>query len=449
MARFYKTSLTPQQNYTVDPRLYRALSGAMGPKSSTKASKKELLNGHVEVIPDDIPAYSEVKKEYESEVAKLTSELRQNPEGYKSIEPRISQLQQRMAADASPGGRLYAFEERAKQYNSYLDNAKKAAGDNQDLYEFNLSNIDTGGSYIDENGRPVPVKASFTNMWDQKAEQDFLKTVKTTITPKLLKDAEVKGLEIGSKYKDAVSIMTDLGYTDEQVKDYIMGNITPDMVQSMEYTHRYAKRAGHNVPEDFEDYVVGKVNSWSTAISGIKSAQRQTVTSDTDLAIAEKRRRAAAAGDKEEFTKSWYPLVDVMTEAVKKPTPELKKAIQNKEDKFIPIQSATDAFSSMATSANFGIDNQIVAVAYNPAKGKYYYRGLYDLRDKKGTINADWVELSTATLDNLKGNAKFDNERFARRARESGILNEDNLFDFSKVTPSDEEGDIDDEFDNN
>ncbi len=448
MARFYKTTPTQQQDYTVDPRLYNALSGSMGSKSAAKSSKKELLNGHVDVIPDDIPAYSDVRKEYEGEVERLTSQLRQNPNDYKSLEPQISQLKQRMAADQSPGGRLYAFNQRATEYNSYLDSAKEAAGDDQDMYDFNLSQIDVGKNYIDEYGKPVPVKAGFTKSWDQKAEQDFLKTVKTTITPKLLKDAEVKGLEIGSKYKDAVSIMTDLGYTDEQVKEYIIGNMTPDMMRSMKHSYDYSASRGTQPTETFEDFVVDKVNSWSTAISGIKSAQRQTVTSPTEASMAEGRRRAAAGSDKE-YVESWFPLVDVMKEALQRPNeasnPGLKQAIANNEDKFIPIKEATDAFKTHAAGANFGINNSIVKVAYNPARDKYYYMGLID--PKTGVANEDWVELSTATITNLKGQAKFNQEAFARRGKGAGVINpETNLFEWKGVRASGGEGDIDNEF---
>lgn len=448
MARFYKTTQTQQQDYTVDPRLYKALSGSMGAKSAAKSSKKELLNGHVDVIPDDIPAYSDVRKEYEEEVNRLTSQLRQNPNDYKSLEPQISQLQQRMAVDQSPGGRLYAFNQRATEYNSYLDAAKEAAGDDQDMYDFNLSHIDAGKTYIDEYGKPVPVKAGFTKAWDQKAEQDFLKTIKTTITPKLLKDAEVKGLEIGSKYKDAVSIMTDLGYTQEQVTDYIAGNLTPDMLRSMKHSYDYSTSRGTQPTETFEDFVVDKVNSWSTAISGVKSAQRQTVTSPTDASMAEGRRRAAAGADKE-YVESWFPLVDVMKEALQRPNesfnPGLKAAIANNEDKFIPIKEATDAFKTHAAGANFGINNSIVKVAYNPARDKYYYMGLID--PKTGVANEDWVELSTATITNLKGQAKFNQEAFARRGKGAGVINpETNLFEWKGVRASGSEGDIDNEF---
>lgn len=440
MARFYKTTPTQQQDYTVDPRLYNALSGSMGSKSAAKSSKKELLNGHVDVIPDDIPAYSDVRKEYEGEVERLTSQLRQNPNDYKSLEPQISQLKQRMAADQSPGGRLYAFNQRATEYNSYLDSAKEAAGDDQDMYDFNLSQIDVGKNYIDEYGKPVPVKAGFTKSWDQKAEQDFLKTVKTTITPKLLKDAEVKGLEIGSKYKDAVSIMTDLGYTDEQVKEYIIGNMTPDMMRSMKHSYDYSASRGTQPTETFEDFVVDKVNSWSTAISGIKSAQRQTVTSPTDASMAEGRKRAAAGADKE-YVESWFPLVDVMKEALKNPNetvnPGLKEAIKNNVDDYIPIKEATDAFKSHAAGANFGINNSIVKVAYNPARDKYYYMGLID--PKTGVANEDWVELSTATITNLKGQAKFNQEAFARRGMNEKVIDpRTNLLQFKEVRYSGE-----------
>lgn len=350
-----------------------------------------------------------------------------------------------MQADQQPGGRLYAFNERANQWNGYLEQAKKAAGDDADLYGFNVERISAGDQgYIDEFGKPIPIKAGFTTAWDQKAEQDYLKSIKTTITPKLLRDAEVKKLEIGSKYKDAVSVMTDLGYSKEDVADYIAGSITPDMLKSMKHSFDYAQARGNIGKEaKFEDYLVGKVNTWTDAIEGTKSAQRQTVTSDTDLAMREKAKRAASAGDKE-FVESWFPLVDVMKDAVKNPDPQLRAAIKSKKNEFIPIQSATDAFVTQAAGSNFGIDNNIVGVAYNPSTGKFYYKGLYDLR-KGNSPNKEWVELSTATLDNLKGNAKFDVERFARKAKKEGILGKNNLFDFSGVTPEDE-GDINDDF---
>lgn len=440
MARFYKTTPTQQQDYTVDPRLYNALSGSMGSKSAAKSTKKELLDGHVDVIPDDISAYRDVRKEYEGEVERLTSQLRQNPGDHRSLDPQISQLKQRVAADQAPGGRLYSFSQRAEQYNAFIDAAKTSAGDDQDLYEYNLSLIDTGNGHIDEYGKPVPVKAGFTKAWDQKAEQDFLKNISTTITPKLLRDAEVKGLEIGSKYKDAVSIMTDLGYTDEQVQEYIIGNLTPDMRNSMKHSYDYAASRGIQPAETFEDFVVDKINSWTAAISGIKSAQRQTVTSPTEASMAEGRRRAAAGSDKE-YVESWFPLVDVMKEALKNPNetvnPGLKEAIKNNVDDYIPIKEATDAFKSHAAGANFGINNSIVKVAYNPARDKYYYMGLID--PKTGVANEDWVELSTATITNLKGQAKFNQEAFARRGMNEKVIDpRTNLLQFKEVRYSGE-----------
>lgn len=445
MGKYYQTTPSQQVDYTVDPRLYAAMSGALGRKTPTKAASKDILGAQVSVVPDDIPAYTEVRKEYEGEISDLTSQISKNPNGYKSLQPRIDQLRQKMQADQQPGGRLYAFNERANQWNGYLEQAKKAAGDDADLYGFNVERISAGDQgYIDEFGKPIPIKAGFTTAWDQKAEQDYLKSIKTTITPKLLRDAEVKKLEIGSKYKDAVSVMTDLGYSKEDVADYIAGSITPDMLKSMKHSFDYAQARGNIGKEaKFEDYLVGKVNTWTDAIEGTKSAQRQTVTSDTDLAMREKAKRAASAGDKE-FVESWFPLVDVMKDAVKNPDPQLRAAIKSKKNEFIPIQSATDAFVTQAAGSNFGIDNNIVGVAYNPSTGKFYYKGLYDLR-KGNSPNKEWVELSTATLDNLKGNAKFDVERFARKAKKEGILGKNNLFDFSGVTPEDE-GDINDDF---
>lgn len=444
MGKYYQTTPSQQVDYTVDPRLYAAMSEALGKKSATKASTKDVLGAQVNVIPDDIPAYTEVRKEYEGEIADLTSQISRNPSGYKAVEPRIAQLRQKLEADNSPGGRLYAFNSKAKQYNELVAAAKTAAGDDAELFAYNIEQIDTGDGYIDELGRPVQVKGNFTSLWNQKAEQDYLKSVKTTITPKLLRDAEVKNLEIGSKYKDAVSIMTDLGYTKEDVVDYIAGSITPEMLKSMQHTFNYGKARGQYQNQEFDDFLVGKVNTWADAIEGTKSASRQNIQFDTEAGMAEKGKRAAAAGDKE-FVGSWFPILDIMKDAVKNPTPELRRAIQAKENKIFKVDSATDAFISQATDANFGINNSIVEVGYNPATGKYYYKGLYDLRSGKESANKDWIELSTATLDNLKGNTKFDIERTARKAKKEGIMNEANLFDFRLVDPADEE-DIDEDF---
>lgn len=448
MARFYKTSQTRQEDYTVDPRLYNALSGLGGRKTTTKATQDKLLKNHVNVVPDDIPDYTQVKQEYQSQVNELVSRLQQNPMEYKNLQPAIAELRSKMAADTSPGGRLYAFNKRAEDWNSRIDNATKLADGDQDVLDFYMSRLDASGGYIDELGRPVQIKSDFGKMWDQKAEQDYLKTIKTTITPKLLRDAEVKNLEIGSKYKDAVTLMTDLGYTEEDVADYIAGSITPDMLKSMRQTYDYAISRGMKPADSFEDFVTDKVGSWTKAISGVKSANRSTIQFDTEAGMAEKRSRAAAAGDKE-FTASWFPIVDVMKDAIKNPTSDtLKNAIRSKKDEYITIPSVTDALISQAAGSNFGIDNNIVEVAFNPAKGKFFYRGLYDLRDNStsGGDRNKWTELSTATIDNLKGNAKFDIERFAKRARNEGILNDSNLFDFSKLYPEGDDADPDNDF---
>ncbi|MCB9019282.1 MAG: hypothetical protein H6546_03040 [Chitinophagales bacterium] len=450
MARFYKTSQTRQEDYTVDPRLYNALSGLGGRKTTTKATQDKLLKNHVNVVPDDIPDYTQVKQEYQSQVNELVSRLQQNPMEYKNLQPAIAELRSKMAADTSPGGRLYAFNKRAEDWNSRIDNATKLADGDQDVLDFYMSRLDASGGYIDELGRPVQIKSDFGKMWDQKAEQDYLKTIKTTITPKLLRDAEVKNLEIGSKYKDAVTLMTDLGYTEEDVADYIAGSITPDMLKSMRQTYDYAISRGMKPADSFVDFVTDKAGSWTKAISGVKSANRSTIQFDTEAGMAAKEARAKAAAGPGPDIDNFAPVIGQMYETLTNPPANLRRAIAENRDGLVEISSLTDALTTASTGSNFGLQNAITSVAYNPKKKKFYYKSLYDLRTREELPEEqanEWKELSTETIRTLNvNNSKYKQSAMITLLKEMGMVNtRTQQFDFSGIIPEQEE-DIDNEF---
>lgn len=446
MASNYRATLTPQQDYTVDPRLYNALSGLSGKKSTTKATKQELLKNHVNVVPDDIPDYMQVRQEYQSQVSDMVSRLQQNPQDYKNMAPEIAAMRQKIAADTSPGGRLYAFNERAKDWNSRIDNATSLAAGDQNLMDFYMSRMDASGGYIDERGAPMKIKSDFGKMWDQKSEQAYLQSVKTTITPKLLRDAEVKNLEIGSKYKDAVALMTDLGYTESDVAEYIAGSITPDMLRSMRQTYDYATSQGMAPAASFEDFVTGKVNSWTKAISGVKTANRSTIQFDTEAGMAAKAARAKAAAGPGPDIDNFAPVIGQMYETLTNPPDDLRVAIAENTDKMIEVSALTDALTTASTGSNFGLQNAITSVAYNPSKKKFYYKSLYDLRTREQLPEEqarEWKELSTETIRTLNvNNSKYKQSAMITLLKELGMGNSrTQQFDFSNIHPSEHDPD--------
>lgn len=445
MARYYRTSNTQQEDYELDPRLYKGLRdvGAVGPRSSKKAESERLGPAQVGVIPDDIPAYQEVRQEYEQEIKGLIGQLRQSPSSYKQLEPRIADLRQRISLDNSPGGRLYAFDQRAKTYNQALKDAQETFKDDRDAYEFAVSNIDTGGGYIDpDTGVPIPVRANFSKLWNQKAEQDFLKTASSTITPKLLKDAEVRGLDLTDmKYKDASAIITELGYTPEQAREHVENLITPEMLRQMQYTFEYGKSRGQ-IPKEatFEQYAQDKVEGWSNSLAGIKTRQQNIIQEDTDAAWAMKRRTAAAGRPQEEISiGNFAPFVGSMVQTLE--SPDFRKKIRESREDLVPVPHlAADLNGGLGKL--FGKDNVILDLVFNKKDNQFYYRSLLDMASMDGTeYSAEdkkkWRPLTTQAILNMsaiKGGTKFKAEALINHLNQLGVINSRQQFDWGKYT---------------
>jgi hypothetical protein len=442
MARFYKTSETRQEDYTVDPRLYKALasSGAVGPRTSKKADSEKVGSTDVGVIPDDIPAYREVKQEYEQEITGLVSELRRSPNAYKQLEPRIADLRQRITMDSSPGGRLYAFDQRAKTYNKILKDAQEQYKDNRDAYEFAISRIDTGGGAIDpETGAPIPVKADFTKLWGQKQEQDFLKTASQTITPQLMREAQAQGIDLTDmRYKNAMAVMTTLGYTPERATEHIANLITPDMLRQMQYSFDYGQARGR-IPQDadFETYLEKKKEEWANSLAGTKSLQQTVIQEDTDAAWAMKRRVAASGRPAEEISiGNFSPFVGAMAQTLE--SQEFKTAMEKSTGDYVTVPNlASELNNGLGTL--FGKDNVITEIAFNKKDNQFYYKSLIDIASDKGTEydpadQRKWRPLTTQTILNMsamKTGTKFKAEALINHLKQLGVLNKRQQFDWS------------------
>ncbi len=118
MARFYKTSSAEFIDYLQEPES----TGA------AEASDVSSAFADIKAIPQDRELLANILSGYEAEINEMTQELQANPRGMRALEPRISSLRQRMAADRQTGP-LKAIEDR---YNQDVANQKGILDNLQD-----------------------------------------------------------------------------------------------------------------------------------------------------------------------------------------------------------------------------------------------------------------------------------------------------------------------------
>ena len=272
MARFYQTSDTQAIDYIPN----------IGTGRGTGAGKTKSPFGEFEVIPEDRPLLQQKMGEYYAEVQDITNQLRQNPKDLVRLQPRISDLRSRMQQDIQ-AGEIAAMRERRKQYDALQKSFGEAYKNNPLEHSYAMSNIEVQPLDYD------PVTGTFGSImapkmaspWDPDEWDRSIKNAEANLTPRLLEEARTKNIPI-NKYANAMQIMNTLGYTKDQALQAIMGNLSPELVDS--YNQHYRLR-GVDMPKfsvngqlNLEHPLARQLDQWASAKEGVSDMRIATPT---------------------------------------------------------------------------------------------------------------------------------------------------------------------------
>lgn len=288
MATRYYRSLKPEFVDDLEP--------LMSDKSGVTRGNKSML-GTFDMLDEDVPRFNEIVGGYETRMAEIARQLREDPNRVKFLKPQIDELTMDVASNVR-GGELRAIKERYVRDAEKKEKLKELFKDRPFEFQSALNerqveplNYDPSTGMFGQVKYP-DVAAAWTREREDNWKTLALKSMKET----LLEEAKTRRIPL-SGYETLTEIVRKFGYTPEDIKEALKGTFADEDRRSIEQATKW-----RNLPFTPDEYIDGIADKLANSIAGTTKVQT-TTGKGTDF---EKRARAGGGSEIEDLARFYY-----------------------------------------------------------------------------------------------------------------------------------------------